>query len=362
LTELVELHDRSRFEVVAISVGPDDDTPYRKRLERAFDQFVTSLDWPMAEFSQRIRALDLDILVDLMGHTRANQLAFLECRPAPVQVNYLGFPGTAGADFIDYCIADRFVAPTDHENYFSEKVVRLPGCYQVNDRKRPDASHVPSRKECGLPLEGFVFCCFGNASKMTPAIYDVWMRLLRDCDGSVLWLLEQSNDAAENLRRETMARGVDPNRVIFAPKLSLAEHLARLKLADLVLDTFPYNGHTSTSDALWVGVPVVTRVGRNFAARVAGSILSTFGMTDLTSQSLEEYEALAISLAKDRERLRAMRDRIKVNRDGSPLFDTPRYCAEIESAFVTMYEIWRSGEQPRAIEVEPIAAGRKRKS
>ncbi|HEX5779107.1 MAG TPA: tetratricopeptide repeat protein, partial [Xanthobacteraceae bacterium] len=277
IAELIELHDRSQFEVVGLSTGPSDGTPYRERIEKAFDRFVDAVDWQLNEFAQRLAALKLDILVDLSGYTKTSLQPFLSSRPAPVQANYLGYPGTTGADFIDYCIVDSFVVPPAEVGHYSESLVYLPGCYQVSDRKRPVALNAPARADHGLPASGFVFCCLVNAARISPNVFDIWMRLLGAVSGSVLWLLEQSPETSQNLRREAAARRIDGDRLIFAPKLPLAEHLARLPLADLALDTFPYNGHTNTNDLLWMGVPIVTTAGRSFAARAAGSILTAHG-------------------------------------------------------------------------------------
>jgi predicted O-linked N-acetylglucosamine transferase (SPINDLY family) len=237
--------------------------------------------------------------------------------------------------------------------HYSEKLVHLPGCYQVNDRKRAPSPDTPTRVACGLPADGVVFCCFVNAARISPSAFDIWMRLLRAVPGSVLWLLDQSPETARNLRREAEARQVGTERLVFAARVPLADHLARLPLADLALDTFPYNGHTNTSDALWMGVPVVTMRGRSFAARVAGSILTTHGFPELVTDSVEAYEALALALAQDASRRATLREQILAARDRSPLFDTPRYCRQIEAAYRSMYEIWKAGERPRAIRIAP---------
>ena len=354
--ELIEQHDRSRFEIIALSMGQSDGSAYRKRLEAAFDRFIDVLDWPINEVSQKIHSLDIDILVDLMGHTRFGLMHYLASRPAKIQVNYLGYPGSTGADFIDYIVADPFVIPADQDAFFSEKAVRLPDSYQVNDRGRPSGDPSKSRAQCGLPESGFVFCSFNNAFKLTPPIFDVWMRLLRAVADSVLWLLDQGEAAAGNLRKEAVQRGVDAGRLVFAPKMPLADHMARYRLADLSLDTLPYNAHTTASDSLWAGVPIITCPGRSFAARVCGSLLLAAGLPELIVRSLDEYEALALALAHDRERLAALRRKIVAGRDRMPLFDTPRYCAHIERAYETMYEIWLAGEPPRSFAVEPMAA------
>jgi predicted O-linked N-acetylglucosamine transferase (SPINDLY family) len=356
VVELIELHDRSRFEVVGISIGPDDRGAKRKRLKAGFDRFIDALDWPLPQFADRLRGVELDVLVDLMGHTEFNQIGFLASRPAPIQANFLGFPGTTGADFIDYILVDSFIVPPGHAPFFSEKLVHLPDSYQPNDRKRAIAERTPSRAECGLPEGVFVFCCFNRTEKITPHVFEVWMRILGAVPGSVLWLFRTGDTAESNLRREAEARGVDPGRLVFAPPLPAAEHLARYRLVDLVLDTLPYNLHTSASDALWAGVPIVTCAGKSFPARVAGSLLHATGLPELVVHSLADYETLAVKLARDPAQLRLYRERIVANRDRSPLFDTPRYCAHIEKAYETMMDIWRSGEKPRSFAIEPIGS------
>jgi predicted O-linked N-acetylglucosamine transferase (SPINDLY family) len=259
-----------------------------------------------------------------------------------------------GAEYIDYLIADEFVVPKDHQIHYSEKVVYLPDCYQVNDSRRHIAEHTPSRAESGLPERGFVFCSFNNSYKITPAFFDVWMRLLREVEGSVLWLLEANAAATRNLRREAADRGIAPERLIFAPRIKVADHLARHRLADLFLDTLPINAHTTASDALWVGVPLVTCLGTTFAGRVAASVLNAIGLNELITHSLEEYEALALELARNRERLAEIKSKLAQNRGTYPLFDTDRFRRHIEAAYTTMWERYQRGEPPQSFAVAPI--------
>jgi len=353
LGEVIELHDRSKFEVVAISTGPDRDDPYRKRIAQAFDQFVDALEWPINEFSRRVHALELDILVDLMAHTAMTTTPMLADRPAPIQVNYLGYPGTTGFDFVDYIIVDPFIVSPEDAPHFSEKPVFLPDCYQPNDRKRVVSNQPQRRADHGLPEEGFVFACLNKTNKLMPQMFDVWMRLLVAVPGSVLWLLRGSDNSDGNLRAEAKKRGVDPARLVFAPKVPVPDHLARLQLADLMLDTFPYNSHTTASDALWVGVPLATFAGRSFQARVAGSLLSAVGAPELIAHSFEDYYALCLRLAEDRSRLQEIRERIRANRDGSALFDAPRYTRNLERTYETMFDIWLKGEEPRSFAIDP---------
>ncbi|MBV9523287.1 MAG: hypothetical protein JO010_10870, partial [Alphaproteobacteria bacterium] len=350
---LFEGHDRERFEIHAFSWANDDASEIRRRLERSFEHFHDVRHASDREVAQRMRALEIDIAVDLTGFTENGRHAILAHRPAPIQVNYLGYPGTIGADFIDYIIVDPFVVAADQQQFFAEKLVHLPECYQANDRARPIAADGVTRAECGLPEKGFVFACFNNPYKLTPPVFDVWMRLLRAVPGAVLWLLQDNDWARANLCREAERRGVCAGRLVFAPILPPAEHLARQRLADLFLDTLPYNAHTTASDALWVGLPVLTCVGRSFAARVAGSLLHAIGLPELVTSTLEDYEALALELARRPDLLNGLRDRLRQNRLTLPLFDTDRFCRHIEDAYRRMWEMWQSGEPPRAFAVPP---------
>jgi predicted O-linked N-acetylglucosamine transferase (SPINDLY family) len=335
---LFERHDRSRFETVALSYGADDRSPMRARLARAFDKFVDVRALSDAHVARLLRDMEIDIAVDMKGHTTEARIGILAHRPAPVQVAYLGYPGTSGAGFIDYVLADRFVLPEIEQQHWTEKVVYLPDCYQVNDAGRAIAEQTPTRAEAGLPERAFVFCCFNNSYKILPRMFDVWMRLLRELHGSVLWLLEDNAGARVNLEREARARGVDPARLVFARRLPHAGHLARHRLADLFLDTLPCNAHTGASDALWAGLPLVTCAGSTFAGRVAGSLLHAVGLPELATRSLAEYEALALQLASDRGRLRLLRERLAANRGAAPLFDTERFRQNLESAYRAMWQ------------------------
>ncbi len=348
MAELFELHDRTRFDIVAYSYGPDDRSAMRQRLQRAFDRFVDAAPLSNADAAATIHADGIDILVDLKGYTQHARPEVVALRPAPIQVSFIGYPGTMGADFIDYLIADRVVAPPDHARDYSEKLVYMPGSYQVNDRKRP-AGATPARPSLGLPEKAFVFCCFNQAYKILPAMFDVWMRLLERVPESVLWLLESNAWAAQNLRREATARHVDPARLLFAPVLPHAEHLARMSAANLFLDTLPYNAHTTSSDALWVGLPVLTCPGETFASRVAASQLAALGMPELIARSLAEYETLALRLARARSELARLREKLARNRGSALLFDTPHYARSLEAAYEEMWNIWQAGGQPASI-------------
>src|ERR1700722_9725027 len=348
---LFEEHDKSRFEITALSFGHNDKSPVRRRLEAAFEHFIDVRDNSDQEIAALMRRAEIDIAVDLMGFTKDNCLGVLARHAAPIQVNYLGYPGTMGAPYMDYILADGTVIPEDHDAFYAERVVRLPAAYQINDNRRV-VSHTPTRGECGLSQNAFVFCCFNNAQKITPEIFDIWMRLLRATEGSVLWLFAGNAKAVANLRLEAKKRGVAPERLIFAPKASVADHLARHRLADLCLDTLPYNAHTTASDALWAGLPVLTCLGGSFAGRVAASLLKAIGLDALITHSLADYEALALRLVRDPAYLAALKDRLIRNRDESLLFDTQSATRHIESAYQTMADIARRNEKPRSFKIE----------
>ena len=348
--ELFERHDRTRFEVFAYCYGPDDGSPMRRRLERAFDRFVDIRPLSHAQAARRIRADEIDLLIDLKGHTLNARTATLAARPAPIQVNYLGYPGTMGAAFIDYIVVDRIAVPPEQQPHFDEKLVTLPGCYQPNSMR--EAGPAPARPECGLPADGFVFCCFNNTYKITPQFFDLWMRLLKRVPGSVLWLLESNELAGRNLRREAEQRGVEPGRLVFAPIQPIAEHLARHRHVDLFLDTLPCNAHTTASDALWAGLPVLTCAGATFAGRVAASAVTAAGVPELIAPSIAAYEQLALDLARTPARHRELRERLERSRTAAPLFDMAAYVRHLEIAFTRMWERWRAGEAPAAFSVE----------
>ncbi len=354
IAELIEKHDRAGFAVFGYSYGPDDRSPTRRRLASAFDRFVDVKDISSREAAQQITADEVDILVDLKGYTKDTRTEILSLRPAPIQVNYLGYPGTMGAAFMNYILVDDFVVPPEQQPFFSEKLVHLPGCYQVNDSRREISAQTPSRAECGLPEKAFVFCSFSNSYKITPEMFDVWMRLLKAVPGSVLWLLEGNRFAPANLRREAEARGVAAQRLVFAPRMPLPEHLARHRLAHLFLDTFPVNGHTTASDALWAGCPVLTMAGETFVSRVAGSLMRAVGLPELITRSPDEYYRLALRLASDAAYLGGLRSRLAANRKTSPLFDAGQFARNLEKAYITMWEIHASGEKPRAFAVRSI--------
>ncbi len=349
---LFEQHDRSRFEAIAISTGSNDQSPMRKRLEASFDQFhdmCTKSDQDVAEL---IRDLKIDIAVDLNGFTEGSRLNIFASRSAPVQVNYLGYAGTMGNQLWDYILADRVIIPEERHGDYAEKIAFLPDSFMANDSSRKISNHAPSRAEAGLPENGFVFCCFNSNYKITPDVFDVWMRLLREVEGSVLWLSAFNSSVTKNLFAEAIKRGVSSDRLVFAASVELNEdHLARLRLADLFLDTRNYNAHATASDALWAGLPVLTCLGETFASRVAGSLLNSVGLPELITHSLEEYEALALRLAREPALLASIKLKLARNRETFPLFNTQRFARHIEAAYTTMCERSRRGEAPDSFSV-----------
>jgi predicted O-linked N-acetylglucosamine transferase (SPINDLY family) len=349
---VLEHHEKSRFDVTAISLGPDDNSEIRRRLMNSVEHFVDVRSFNDGQIASLVTSSQVDVLVDLTGFTGTSRTRVFSMRPAPVQVNYLGYAGTMGAPYIDYIVADRTVIPEEERTGYAEKVVYLPHSYMANDSRRKISERSPGRSECGLPETGFVFCSFNNSYKITPDVFDVWMRLLRQIDGSVLWLSETNETATRNLRREAENRGIDSGRLIFARRLPLNEdHLARLQLADLFLDTTPYNAHTTAADALWAGVPVLTCLGETFPGRVAASLLNAIGLPELVTTSSEIYEQKAIDLAREPARLQAIRQKLAGNRLSAPLFNTELFTRHIEAAYTAMVERHRSGLAPDHIVV-----------
>lgn len=341
------------IEVTAVSFGPSGESALRHRIQEAVEQFVDVRSRSDQEIADLVRQREIDIAVDLKGFTEDARPAVFARRPAPIQVNFLGYPGTLGASYIDYIIADATVIPEDQYAFYDEKIVHLPHSYQPNDNRRDVSATAPDRGSCGLPEGAFIFCCFNNSYKITPEIFDRWMRLLSRFEDSVLWLIEDNAIASNNLRREAVRRGVSADRLVFAPRVGVADHLARHRHADLFLDTLPYGAHTTASDALWMGLPVLTCLGTTFAGRVAGSLLKAAGLDPLVTNSLDEYEALACRLAGDRDLLRVFGERLIRDRDTGPLFDATRYARHIETAYVRMYELHQRGLSPQNIKIDP---------
>jgi predicted O-linked N-acetylglucosamine transferase (SPINDLY family) len=304
------------------------------------------------DIARTIRDKEIDIAVDLMGFTTGARFNVFAMRPAPIQINYLGYPGTLGASYVDYVIADEIVIPPVQRQFYTEKVAYLPHSYQANDGARPVPRTIPTRHELGLPENGFVFCNFNNSYKITPELFDIWMRLLNQIDGSVLWLLESSTSGLENLRREAQQRGVAPDRVIFAPRTSVESHLARQSVADLFLDTVPYNAHTTASEALWVGLPVLTCLGSTFAGRVAASLLTSIGLPEQVTYSLRDYEERAFAIASDPTISASLKSKLERNRASSPLFDTKRFTRNVETLYMSMWQRYLERQPPTEL---PIA-------
>jgi protein O-GlcNAc transferase len=350
---IFERHDRARFEITGISIGPADASPIRQRLEKSFDRFIDASALGVDDVAQRIREGEIDILVDLNGFTRNARTQIFARRAAPVQVNYLGYPGTMGAGYIDYIVADPVLIPEPHRANYQEKIVRLPHSYLPHDEaSRAISERRFERSEFGLPERGFVFCCFNNAYKFNPRLFASRMNILNAVEGSVLWLSRDNDAAIGNLRKEAVAAGVDPARLVFADRLpSSSEHLARHRLADLFLDTLPYNAHTTASDALWAGLPVLTQIGETFAGRVAASLLTAIDLPELIVQTRAQFERLAVELATDPNRLAAVAGKHANNRLTQPLFDTSLYVGHLEQAFAAMLRRHRDGLSPDHIDL-----------
>jgi predicted O-linked N-acetylglucosamine transferase (SPINDLY family) len=325
-----------------------------ERVMRAVTEFIDVESRSDAETAELMRELDIDIAVDLAGLTQGARLNILAQRAAPIQVSYLGFPGTTGTPFIDYIVADPIVIPPAAREHYSERVVDLPDCFQANDSMRRISDQTPARADVGLPESAFVFCVFHSSYKLNPRMFDVWMTLLRQVPGSVLWLVADNRSVIDNLRREAAHREVDPDRLVFAQRMPYPDHLARHRLADLFLDTFPFNGGATTSDALWTGLPVVTLSGEAFASRMSASLLNAIGLPELATSSPAEYEALALRLAGNPEALGAIKARLARNRATHPLFDTKRFTRHMEAAYRQMWERWRSGEPPDSFSVRAV--------
>jgi len=354
IAELFELHDRDRFELIGFDFGPLADDEMHRRVRSAFDRFIDVRPSSDRDVARLSRELQVDIAIDLKGYTEDARPGIFAARAAPVQVNYLGYPGTLGVETVDYIIADERLVPPASQVHYAEKIVLLPDSYQVNDRRRVLADRSFDRDELGLPTQGFVFCCFNNNYKITPPVFEVWMRLLLRLPHSVLWLIQDSPTAAANLRREAEGRGIAAQRLVFAPRMPLPEHLARHRCADLFLDTLPYNAHTTASDALWAGLPVLTCAGEAFASRVGASLLAAAGLPELITYHLDDYEALAFDLATTPGRLAEVRERLQSGRSTAPLFDTPRFARHLEAAYLQMHERSVAGLPADHIRVAPL--------
>lgn len=354
ISELIELHDRAKFEVVGISYGPNERTPMRQRMESAFDKFVDVSHLSTAQIANTMKQLELEIAIDLQGFNQHNRMEIFAKRAAPVQILYLGWPGTSGSAFYDYVLADPIVIPRENAHHFAENPIWLPGPYQPNDRNRKVSEPPPTRADCGLPDNAFVFSCFNNAFKITPEIFDAWMRILKAVPNSILWLLDSMPEGRENLRNEAQLRGVEPTRIVFAPRASNPDHLARHTHIDLVLDTLPYNAHTTASDALWMGIPILTCTGSSFAGRVATSLLTACRLPELITVDIAGYEDTAVNLAHNPSALRALKSKLESSRHRSALFDTPRTVQHVEHAYTAIMSRHANGEAPSPLDLSSL--------
>jgi predicted O-linked N-acetylglucosamine transferase (SPINDLY family) len=351
VTGVLEQHDRGAFELYALSLRPADGSPYGTRIQAAVDGFIDLSALSDEQAAALIRSLEIDILIDLVGYTQGARSGILARRPAPIQVNYLGFPGTLAAPYIDYLIADEYLIPEEQQPHYSEQIVYLPECFQANDDRRFLPQSTPSRSSLSLPEQALVLCCFNNTYKINPTLFSLWMRLLHSVPESVLWLLADSHVVERNLRAQAAERGIDPARLLFAPRVPYEQHLARLAAADLFLDTLPFNGGTTISDALWVGLPVLSCSGEALAARMGGSLLRAVGLSELIVPDLAHYEQLALELLSAPERLASLRERLIAQRSASPLFNTARFTRDLEQAFRSMHDAFGKGLPPAPIYV-----------
>jgi len=350
-----ECHNKSRFDVVAISIGPKDNSELRQRLERSFDKFIDASALSVDEIATKIKNAEIDILIDLNGFTQNARTEVFARRPAPIQVNYLGYLGTMGAEYIDYIVADRTVIPETQKHLYMEKIIYLPNSFQPTDRQRHISDKIFMRADCGLPQEGFVFCNFNAHYKITPDVFDIWMRILMRVNGSVLWLVAGNPTTESNLKKEALVRGVNAERLIFAPPVPLPEHQARLRLADLFLDTLPYNAGATASDTLWAGIPLLTCIGDTFVGRMAASVLEAISLPELITTTPEAYERMAVDLATHPEKLAAIRHKLAENRLTTPLFNTRLFTKHIEAAYIAMHERHQAGLAPDHIVIPNCA-------
>ncbi|MBT8573499.1 tetratricopeptide repeat protein [Polynucleobacter paneuropaeus] len=346
IMDLLECHDSEQFEIYAFSWGPTSKSLERDRIISAVHEFIDINEYSDQQVVDLARGKGIDIAIDLGGYTQSARTGLFAMRVAPIQVSYLGYIGTMGVNFIDYIIADEMLIPTQHQKYFSEKIIYMPDCFQVSDRDRVMGQGGLRRADYGLPEKGFIYCCFNNNYKMTPEVFDSWMRVLLSVEGSVLWLYESNALIAEQLKSEAKARGVDPARLVFGKMLPQSEYLARYQIADLFLDTFPYNAGTTANDALWTGLPVLTRMGSSMASRMAASLLNTLGLSELITESAEAYEAVAIELGNNPEQIDQIREKLEKSKISSQLFNTPLFTRNLEKVFRQIYKRQHSGLSP----------------
>ena len=351
MSKILTLHDRQRFEVFAYSYDLEKNDEMKTNLINSVDVFDDVSQMSDKDVALLARQDEIDIAIDLKGHTQNNRSGIFAYRAAPIQINYLGYPGTMGANFIDYLIADSTIIPEEYKNYYSEEIIYMPHSYQPTNNNRLISQKEMTRSGMGLPEDSFVFCCFNNSYKITSVEFDIWMNLLKQVEGSVLWLLKTNKWAQANLRKEAENRGVNQDRIIFAGKLPQAEHLARQKLADLFIDTFNVNAHTTASDALWGGLPVVTKTGKGFAARVAASLLNAIDLPELVTENKKDYESLILELAHNREKLKEIKDKLIINRMSKPLFDSEMYTKHLENGYQQIYQNFIDGNKPKTINI-----------
>ena len=352
IAKVLEQHNRDEFEVFGYSLNGNQQVELRQRLMNSFDRFVDVQKLSNKDVARKVRQDGIDIAIDLNGYTQYSRTEIFAYRAAPIQINYLGFPGTTGTDFIDYIVADRHTIPPENKKYFSEKILYLPNTYMPTDNGRELSERHMTRRDMGLPEDAFVFCCFNNNYKITSSEFDIWMRLLNKVEGSVLWL-RQSNQWSElNIKKEARRRKVDPARILFAGRVPMAEHLARQRLADLFIDTFSFNAHTTAAEALWTGLPVVTKTGQGFAARVAGSLLNSVGLPELITKNEHDYEMLILELATNPSKLSKIRKKLAANLLEQPLFDTEQYTKHIEDGYQQAYQNYFEGNPPKTITVK----------
>ena len=345
--QMFEQHDRNRFEIIAFSFGPESNDAMRQRLMQAFDQFIDVRNQTDKEIAQLARQMGVDIAVDLNGFTAESRFGIFSYRVAPIQINYLGYPGTVGSDYMDYIIADTTLIPESAQSFYSEKVVYLPHTYMPSDRTKVVSDRIFTREELGLPASGFVFCCFNNNYKITPTTFEGWMRILKQVPDSVLWLAQDNPLAPENLRKEAVRHGVEAHRLVFAQRIpAFADHLARHRMADLFIDSLPYNAHTTANDSLWAGLPVLTCMGESFASRVAGSLLNAIELPELITTSQAAFEARAIELALNPEKLKTIREKLHRNRLTTPLFDSALFTRHLENAYEQIMQRYYAGLSP----------------
>ena len=351
MANLFELHDKNKFETYAYSFGPDDDSKIRKRVMKTFDKFFDVKSKTTKEIVHHSRELNLDIAVDLKGFTNNNRFDLFIERCAPIQISYLGFPGTTSSDCIDYLIADKIVIPEENKNYYSENIIYLPNSYQVNDSNPDLSKKIFSKKDFNLPENKFIFCCFNHNFKILPDMFEIWMKILKKVKNSVIWLLIDNETAQNNLKKILVSNDIDPNRMIFAGRLPHSEHIIRLGLADLFLDTFPCNAHTTASDALRSSLPIITIKGNSFASRVASSLLSSVGLEELITKSGKEYEELAVKIAENKNFYKEIKDKLKKNIIDMPLFNSKLFTKKLETAYIEVYKNYNENIKPETIQI-----------